>query len=343
MKNPKISVVVAVRDDRYHIEQCIRSLMSQDYLEENYEIIIVDGMSTDGTSEILKKIEEKKEINLKVLKNPKGDAASGRNIGIREAKGGFIAFTDSDAIALPDWLKNIEKYMEKVKNEEGIAGVGGPDLLPEDQSYKSNAIGRVMSSPLASGGGLNPSTQHIMAEKEMEVEHIPTCNLTVKREIFEKEGMFDEDFIKGQDLEFSTRLSLKGYRFLHTPEIRVKHYRKKRIKDFARQVYKWGKAKAAIIKKFGVIKWSYLLPVLGIGFLVFLFLLTLLLGEIPLFGIFLLLIFVVYLLLISFESARTSVKYHDKKLFCYALALFPIVHFSYTLGVFSGLIRKKLW
>ena len=343
MRKPKISVVIAVKNDRYHIEECIKALINQEYTKEDYEILIIDGMSTDGTSEILEKIKKRENVNLKILRNPKGDAASGRNIGIKEGKGEVVAFTDSDAIVYPDWLKNIEKYMRRFEKERKIAGVGGPDLLPENQPYKSYVISKIMASSFASGGELNPSTQHIMASDEMVVKHIPTCNLSVKREVFESEGGFDEAFIKGQDLEFSTRLSIKGYSFFYTPEIKVRHYRRRHIRDLAKQIYKWGKAKAAIIKKHGLTNPVYLLPVFEICFFLFLFLISFLLGKFLFFAIVFFLAGITYTSVILFESARISVENHDPRLFFYGLILFPIIHISYTFGICYGLIRKKIW
>jgi glycosyltransferase involved in cell wall biosynthesis len=338
-----ISVVVAVKNERRYIKKCIDALINQDYPTNKYEIIIVDGMSDDGTWEILEEI--KKEIkkenpSIKIFRNPKENAAAGRNIGIKEAKGEFVAFIDSDAIAYPNWLKKIEETFGKVK--EAI-GVGGPDLLPPDSIYKSIAIGKIMASPLASGGKLNPSVQHIMSSKAAYVEHIPTCNLCLKKDVFEKVGYFDEDFVKGQDLELSERLKKGGYKLYHSPSIRVLHYRKRHIRQLAQQIYKWAKAKAAIIKKHGITNWAYLAPVGLFVASIALLLIFLFLDAMLIFAFLLFIGFMAYAFAISFESVRISVKDHDKRLFFYGMILFPIIHLSYTFGIFYGLIRKKIW
>lgn len=337
-----ISVVVAVRNEERHIKKCVDALINQDYPNDEYEIIVVDGMSDDGTWEILEEI--KKEIknenpSIKIFRNPKENAAAGRNIGIKEARGDFIAFIDSDAVAHASWLKNIKETFEKVD----AVGVGGPDLLPLDSIYKSIAIGRIMSSPLASGGGLNPSVQHIMSSGEAWVEHIPTCNLCLKKDVFEKVGYFDEDFVKGQDLELNTRLVMAGYKLFHSPLIRVVHYRKRHIRTFAQQIYKWAKAKAAIIKKHGLINPTYLLPIFGILALIILFLIAFFLNLMLPFASFIFFVGLSYIFIVSFESGRIAIKNKDMLLFPYGLFLFPIVHLSYTMGVFYGLIRKKIW
>ena len=334
-----ISVVVAVRNEIKYIEKCIKSLYEQDF-DGKYEVIVVDGMSDDGTYELLKRLQKKYKFIL--LRNPKVNAAAGRNLGVKHAKGELIAFIDGDAYACRDWLSNIKNVFERVDT----VGVGGPDLLPKDVDYKAKAIGLVMTSPLARGGRFNPSTQHTMMEEEKYVDHIPTCNLCLKREIFSKVGFFDESFVKGQDLELNYRLRRAGYKLFYSPSIKVVHYRKQTFGLFAKQIYKWAKAKVAMIKKHGmhgITSHIYLWPAYALIAFILFFSFCLLFNLINLFFILLFLAGISYSLMILSESARLSRKFNDKKLFLYALALIPIVHVSYAYGVMIALMRKKIW
>ena len=333
-----ISVVVAVRNERQHIQKCIDSLFRQDH--DSYEVIVVDGMSDDGTYELLQELQ--KDHDFKLLRNEKKNAAAGRNIGIKEARGEAIAFIDGDAVAAEDWLKNIKRAFE----ESGAAAVGGPDLVPADSGYKERVIAYVMTSPLARGGKLNPSTQHTMMDKKRYVEHIPTCNLCIKKEIFEKVGLFDENFVKGQDLELNFRIRSAGYRIFYSPSIKVVHYRKRHIRHFARQIYKWAKAKVAVIKKHGfhgITSHIYLWPAYALIAFFLLLSFCLMFNLMQLFSLLLFLALLFYSLLILFESARISNKYRDKKLFLYVILLFPLIHTSYAYGVMAALMRRKIW
>jgi GT2 family glycosyltransferase len=333
-----ISIIVAVKNEEKYVRKCVDSLLNQSYPADKYEIIVVDGFSADGTWEILQEL-KKRNPELRIFKNLKENAAAGRNIGVRNAKGEYVAFIDGDAVADTNWLENISKTFGEV----GAVGVGGPDLLPPDSTYISRVIGMIMASPLASGGKLNPSVQHIMSSQAGYVKHIPTCNLCLRKDVIERIGYFDEDFVKGQDLELNTRLVMAGYKLYHSPLIRVTHYRKQHIRDFTKQIYKWAKAKAAIIKKHGMTNPSYLSPVFGFVFLIVLLLTALYLGGSPLFFIVLLLSVAIYVLLIVFESIRIAYKNRDARLFLYGLLLFPLVHISYTAGIFYGLVRKEIW
>jgi GT2 family glycosyltransferase len=335
----ELSVIIAVRNEVNRIEECLQSVFNQDHTEA-YEVIVVDGMSVDGTYELLEKLQKKHDFTL--LKNPKFNAAAGRNIGIKHTKGDLIAFIDGDAVAAKDWLRQITKTFEK----RNVIGVGGPDSLPEDGHRTAKMIGYVMTSPLARGGKLNPSTQHALMEEETYVEHIPTCNLCLKREVFDKVGFFDETFVKGQDLELNYRIIKAGYKLLYSPKIRVIHHRKQHVNDFAKQIFKWAKAKIAIIKKHGfhgLISHIYLWPAYALiaffaSFSIFL------LSN--LMNIFVLLIFFTmlsYTLAILFESARLAKKFGDSKLLLYAAFLLPVVHISYACGVMDALLRRKIW
>jgi len=224
--------------------------------------------------------------------------------------------------------------------------VGGPDLLPEDASFKSRAIGLVMTSPLARGGRFNPSTQHTMMEEERFVDHIPTCNLCLKREIFDEVGLFDESFVKGQDLELSYRIRKAGHKLFYSPSVRVVHYRKQTFRSFARQIYKWAKAKVAIVKKHGlhgITSHIYLWPAYGVITFLLLFSICLLFNLMWLFSILLLTGLSLYSFAILFESTRIAKKYKNKKLFLYSLILIPTIHVSYAYGVIVALMRRKIW
>jgi glycosyltransferase involved in cell wall biosynthesis len=334
-----ISVVVAVRNEVNHIQDCLQSLFTQDY-QEPYEVIVVDGMSTDGTYEKLTRLQE--QYRFVLLKNEKFNAAAGRNIGINNSTGEIIAFIDGDAIAATDWLKQIQTTFEHTD----AVGVGGPDLLPPGSSRTARMIGYVMTSAFARGGRFNPSTQHTTSEEEKYVYHIPTCNLALERDVFTIVGLFDESFVKGQDLELNYRIVTTGHKLLYSPNIKVVHHRKQYIKDFSKQIYKWAKAKVAIIKKHGMHGISshvYLWPLYAVaGFFVFLglfFLFHILSVFILLFAIGILM----YFSLIIVESGRLTWKYSEKKLFSYSLALLPILHISYACGVLVASIKRKIW
>jgi len=94
---PTVSVIVPCRNERGHIEDCIRSILSQEYPKGEIEFIVVDGMSEDGTRDILARLKAE-DSRLKVLDNPRGITPCARNIGIREACGEYVAIVDAHTV-----------------------------------------------------------------------------------------------------------------------------------------------------------------------------------------------------------------------------------------------------
>jgi len=330
-----ISVVIAIKNDITHVSKCFNSLVNQTF--PDYEVIFVDGKSSDGTSEFLRQSITGLK-NFKLIDNPAGNAASGRNLGIKCAEGIFIAFIDSDAYTDTGWLERIQAKLSNLRDPK-IAGVGGPILPPDNQPPLAHTIHAVMSSPIASGGLFNPSSQHKKYGKNCLVKMIPTGNIALKRKIFEDEGLFDETFVKGQDLEFFTRLFKKGYRFLYDPEIKVWHPEKTNIRSFARQVFKWGAAKALTVKKHGF-NAVYFLPLAVLFAMLFLLILSLVLPRV---FTYIQAIVSAYALIIVLESIHISLK-RPQNLWT-TIVLFPLIHSAYTAGFFHGLtqkIRKKI-
>jgi glycosyltransferase involved in cell wall biosynthesis len=335
------SVVVAVRNERKIIRQCLEGVFGQD-IDDDFEVIVIDGMSVDGTFEELQKVKDK--FGFTLLRNEKINAAAGRNRGIEQAKGELIAFVDGDAIPHSDWLSNIKTVFDK--HDKSVAGVGGPDLLPQNSTNKEECIGLVMTSPLARGGKLNPSTQHTLSDEEQSVGHIPTCNLCLRKQVLEEMNGFDEAFVKGQDLELNHRIKKAGYTLLYSPMVKVVHYRKDSFRSFARQIYKWAKAKVAIIKKHGMegfLSHLYLWPVYAVLGLLVGFGLFWIIDLLVVFGLLFLFACISYLGIIIGEATRLSRTNKKKKLFWYTLLLIPVVHIAYFLGVWNALLKRKIW
>src|SRR3990170_2881853 len=98
--HPMVSIIVPVFNGENAIEECIQSLLDQDYPRDKYEIIIVDNNSKDGTGEIIKRYPV-----LYLLEDEIQSSYAARNKGIGYAQGEIFAFTDSDCVASKNWLK----------------------------------------------------------------------------------------------------------------------------------------------------------------------------------------------------------------------------------------------
>ena len=325
-----ISVIIPIKNEIKYVAECLKSLKAQTH--RDFEVIFVDGGSTDGTRQFLQENIEKTGKFI-LLDNPAGDAASARNIGIKNAKYEYVTFLDGDSYIDNDWIEKVIERLPQIKDGK-VAGIGGPPVLPpQDNSFLALAINKTMSSPIASGGNLNPSVHHKNLTKKTKVKMISF--VVMKKDIFLKEGLFDEKFAKGQDLEYATRLFKKGYYYIFDPALKVWHHDKTTISSFIKQLYKWGAAKVLVMRKHGINP-AYCIPLAAFGLAV----------ALVFFSIWsaaartaLIVLTCSYLAAALFESLRISKG--GIKLFVYSIILFPVIHLSYTAGFIAGLIRKQ--
>jgi glycosyltransferase involved in cell wall biosynthesis len=225
---PLVSVVVASYNGGRTLRACLESLQRLNY--PNYEIVLVDDGSTDDTPEIARQYSKVRTVRHSVNLG----LSAARNTGIELAKGEIVAFTDSDCRADEDWLRYL---MADLLNGE-FAGIGGPNLLPPDDSWIAAAV---MVSP----GG----PAHVMLTDRV-AEHIPGCNMAFYRWALLEIGCFDPLFRKaGDDVDICWRLQQRGYRIGFSPAALVWHYRRGTVRDYLRQQHGYGEAEALLIHR----------------------------------------------------------------------------------------------
>jgi glycosyltransferase involved in cell wall biosynthesis len=100
---PTVSVVIPCRNERSHIEACVRSVLAQQAVPGDFEVIVADGMSDDGTREILARL-ARDDARLRLIDNRARSTARGMNIGIQHARGEFIAIIGAHNHYARDYL-----------------------------------------------------------------------------------------------------------------------------------------------------------------------------------------------------------------------------------------------
>lgn len=116
---PRVSIVVPTHNRREDLQDALASLLAQDY--PDFEVLVVDNNSTDGTSEAVRQLAAK-EPRLRLLQEPRPGLSHARNRGCQVAQGDLLAFLDDDEIAPPQWLSTLVRSCEQT----GADGVGGP-------------------------------------------------------------------------------------------------------------------------------------------------------------------------------------------------------------------------
>ena len=204
---PTVSVIIPTYNRAHLIGRAIQSVLNQTY--QDFEIIVVDDGSSDNTEEVIKKIHDNRIYYYKHEKNKGGAAA--RNTGINLAKGEYIAFQDSDDEWLPEKLS---QQINIIKSLPVDVGMIYTDMWRIDTSGKKF----YWKSP-----GNNKKNNIINCKVFDDVMGIGLVTTIIKKECFEKAGIFDEEFKRFIDLELFLRLS-KFYKFYHIKSPMVKYY-----------------------------------------------------------------------------------------------------------------------
>jgi glycosyltransferase involved in cell wall biosynthesis len=326
-----VTVGVICRNEENTIVETLKSLVNQTF--KNFEIIIVDGNSSDDTAKNASEYLRKTRVKHKIL-NEKDFGGRGRafarNLVIKQSSKSsrYIAFTDADCVANKKWLSTIIETIEKSGGD--IAGVGGNRLVYENDPWIAKSINYVLTSPIGSG-----NNAAFKGTKERYIESIPNYNAIYKKEILKKYS-YDEKFKGGEDMELNFRLRKKGFKFLYEKNAKIIHHQENSLWLFIKQMYHYGDVMSQNVKKHKTLPRIYsMVPSI---FLLGNILLTI--GSI--FNEFVLKAYLVflasYVLLLFFSTVQNIIK---NKNIC--LILTPIIMLSQHLAYGLGFIRGIIW
>jgi glycosyltransferase involved in cell wall biosynthesis len=223
-EQPRVSVVVCSYNGAATLRECLDSLMRLDYAD--YEVILVDDGSTDGTREIAK---EFPQVFYHYQANQGLSVA--RNVGAQMASGEIIAYTDSDCVADEHWLL----YLVQAMRDQNVEAIGGPNVTPASDGWIAKCIA-------ASPG--NPS--HVMLD-DQHAEHVPGCNLAIRRTTLLGMGGFDPQFRQaGDDVDLCWRLLDADLPIGYAPGAMVWHHRRATVSAFIKQQKGYGRSEAMV-------------------------------------------------------------------------------------------------
>lgn len=176
-------------------------------------------------------------------------------MALKHAKGEILAFLDDDAYPVRDWLSRAADNFR----DENVAAVGGPAITPDSDSARQKASGLVYSSFLVSGS----YAYRYLPKKRREVDDFPSCNLFVRRSIFEQVGGFSTQFWPGEDTKLCLDITCKlRKKIIYDPEVVVYHHRRRLFLPHLRQVANYALHRGYFVKRFPQtsLRISYFLP-----------------------------------------------------------------------------------
>ena len=322
-----ISVVIPVRNEEPHIAAVLDALLAQDYPPDRFEVLVVDGHSTDNTREVVESY-EKRYTNIRLFSNPRYLSSAARNIGIRESQGDIILIVDGHClIDNQAMLANVDHAMRK----PGVFALGRPQpLFLENANRTQLAIAIARHSPI----GHHPDS-YIFSDQPQIVPAISTA-VAYRREVFDQIGFFDERFDACEDCELNYRFDQTGMSCYFTPDIAVRYKPRSSIFGLCKQMFRYGRGRIRLARKHPKsFSWKMFLPTLLI--------LGIVIGGIgacfsQVIALALFSVLTLYILILSMESIRLSIV----KRFPLGMILFPIIFLTIHFASGSGEIAEIL-
>ena len=223
-----ISVVMPIYNEEKYIENCIDSLLLQDYPQECMEWIFVDGMSSDRTRELIEAYIEKHPKLIKILSNPNKTVPYAMNIGIKEARGKYIIRLDAHADYNTDYISKCVYYLDTT-DADNVGGVAET----KSKGFVGNAIAKMLSSRFGVG-----NSEFRTTGESGYVDTVPFG--AFRREVFEKWGGYDERLTRNQDNEMNYRIRKNGGKIYLSSDIKLSYYCRDSIKSISDMAVKNG-------------------------------------------------------------------------------------------------------
>jgi succinoglycan biosynthesis protein ExoA len=238
-----LSVVIPVRNEERFIADTLLSLINQEYPRNRFELLVVDGQSSDRTRDVVERIiRENHGVAISLLDNPGILSSSARNIGIRAARGKLISVIDGH-VSIPD--RFLFQNMERLKEANGALCLSRP--APLDVPGLNG--GKPYWLAIARKSWLGHSTKSFIYSKYEGFVDPMSAGFAYDRSVFDKVGYFDESFDAAEDVEFHYRLKQAGILAYTAPELLIYSYPRESVAALFRQQIRYGEGRARLVKK----------------------------------------------------------------------------------------------
>jgi GT2 family glycosyltransferase/DNA-binding beta-propeller fold protein YncE len=215
---PRVSVVVCAYNAADTLEDNLCSLEQLTY--PDYEIILINDGSRDRTAEIARRHQR-----VRVVEVANGGLSAARNLGLAEATGEIVAYTDADTRVDRDWLT----YLVRPFLTSNVVGSGGPNVVPADDPPMAQCIARAPGSPT-----------HVLLD-DRTAEHVPGCNMAFRRDALLAIGGFNPVYLRaGDDVDVCWRLQARGWKIGFASSALVWHHHRSTIGAYWRQQVGYG-------------------------------------------------------------------------------------------------------
>lgn len=316
---PFVSIVMPCRNESAYLDDCLKSILAQDYPRDRIEILVAEGESTDGTAQTLENA-ARLDPRISVVENPDRIQSAGLNRLLAIARGEVIVRMDAHCVYAADYVSRCVEAL----NATGAAAVGGAQRIAARTPFQ-RAVRAALSSWLGTAGA-----PHRSADYEGLVASVFLG--AFRRDTFDRFGIYDPLAVAAEDAELNQRIVDGGGKLYMSSRIVVHYFPRESIAALARQYFSYGQGRARTLLKHG--RLVTLRPAIP-----FLALASLATGlALPPFRILATLGVGAYLAIAVFEAccSRKAVGIAGMPL---VASLFPVLHVSHAVGFGVGLAR----
>ena len=328
---PMVSVIIPCYNEEKFIGKCLDSIIANGYPKDKLEILVVDGMSEDGTREILEGYKEKYSF-LKILNNPKKITPVAFNIGIKNSKGKIVMIMCAHATYEKEYISKCVKYLSEY-NADNVGGI--MITIPRNNTL----VGKAIVLALSHRFGVGDSNFRVGSKETKWVDTV--LGGCYKKEVFDKIGLFNEKLISTQDMEFNLKLKKAGGKILLVPDIISYYYTHSELKSFCKNnfrngfwaIYPFKFTDTMPVSLRHLVPLIFVLSLIGSGAVSFFFLF---------FKWIFLSIIVSYSLINVYFSIKISIQKNDFRYLFLMPMLFTMLHIGYGAGSIWGGLKLLL-
>jgi glycosyltransferase involved in cell wall biosynthesis len=299
---PSVSIIIPCYNEQDTIGKLLEAVYAQTFPRTDLEMVIADGMSTDGTrTQIAAFADAHPDLQIAMADNLAQSIPSALNCALKEAQGEIIVRLDAHSVPYPDYIERCVADLQAGLGEN-VGGIW--EIHPGAPTWLAQSIAVAASHPLGVGDAL-----YRHAGRASEVDTVPFG--AFKRELLALVGFFDESLHSNEDYEFNTRIRKSGGKVWLDPAIRSVYFARPTLAGLARQYSRYGFWKWRMLRRYPEsLRWRQGLPPL--------FVLSLLIGAVlavflPIFRFLLAVEVLVYVLVLVFAGVFASIK--QKKAF----------------------------
>jgi glycosyltransferase involved in cell wall biosynthesis len=324
---PFVSIIIPCFNEQTTIRKLLEAIYAQTFPRAQLEVVIADGMSTDGTRpEIASFANSHPDLHIAVIDNLKRNIPAGLNCALKQARGEIIVRLDAHSMPYPNYIECSVSDLETGLGEN-VGGVW--EIRPGAQTWTAQSIAIAAAHPLGVGDAL-----YRQAKKPAAVDTVPFG--AFRRELLALIGYFDETLLTNEDYEFNARIRKSGGIVWLDPSIRSVYLARATLAGLAKQYFRYGFWKWCMLRRYpATLRWRQGLPPLFVLSFIALGILGIFL---PLFRLLLAVEIILYATVLAAAGLQAAFK-HKKFFLVFGLPLaISSMHIFWGAGFLSSMI-----